>query len=156
SYGFLLGAQDAAALGRVDHGTELRARLRLVPDLEPLEEFALRVDEVVRDLAIHVHPVDRAAGLPVVLVRVPPDQACDQSGVGVREDDRRPVAAHLALHARAVFVAGAQDLLADARRTREGNESDAGVLGDAAAGDLAAAGEHVDDPAGEARLLGQL
>src|SRR5262249_51575961 len=41
--GFLLGLQDAAALGRVNHGTKLRARFRLMADLETAKELALGI-----------------------------------------------------------------------------------------------------------------
>src|SRR5262249_37920294 len=112
---FLLGLQNATALGRVDDGAELGSLVRLVADLESLEESALRVDEVVRDFPVNVNPVNRAARLAVMLVRVPTNQARDHLRIGIFQDDGGAVASHLPLHTGPVPVTEAHDLLSDSR-----------------------------------------
>src|SRR5207249_6222286 len=110
---------------------ELRAGVRLITDLEPFEKGTLGVDKIVRDLAVDVNAVNRAAGLTVVLVRVPPDQPRDPFGIGVSQNNRRTVAAHLPFHPRAVPITSAQDRLSDTGRTRERDEPHARMFGDA-------------------------
>ena len=131
-------------MGRVNHDA---GRCPLPPDtdLSPLKNSHCASMKSSRSCRSTADSVNGAASLAVVLVRVA-SIVPRPVGVGIREDDRRTVAAHFAAHPSAVPVAGAQDLLSDARRTRERNEPHTRVFGDGAAGDLAAAGQHVDNP----------
>ncbi len=59
----------------INHRTQLRPRVSLIANLQFVEETLLSIDEVVSDLLVDKHAMDRAARLTVMLIRVLTNQS---------------------------------------------------------------------------------
>src|SRR5262249_46524691 len=100
---------------------------------------------VIRNPLVHEDAMDRAAGLPVMLIGVFANQPGDHFRIGIVQYDGRAISSEFAFHPCAMPIACTQDGLPHTGGAGERYVAHSWMLSNAVSRDLAAPGQDVNN-----------
>jgi hypothetical protein len=148
-------AQHASSLFLADDRTHLSILVQLITDGDALEPCHARLHEAIVNRLLH----EPARGIATDLTGVERDGLCEflhgVVQIDVVEHDGGTFASQFELDGHKVSTARFCDQATDLWRAREGHAAQEGVRRQSRTGCLTEPGHHVNDPVGNAHLLGQ-